>query len=154
MFEVVDGEALLRETSRDDAATVSSYHVNLIKPGLSAMGRKKCPKINVPSGQIEMNRLIRHSGGTKRAITIIIAVHKMQKMNVTLNFLMIFGTSSKKVVFSTSLAVAPQLMSTLNMCERMAWETCREMPPRKTVRSGIQLMFSPRAFRKPFSPMR
>ena len=67
---------------------------------------------------------------------------RIQNTNVMRNFLSSFGISLKKVVSSTSLAVAPQDMSISNMCERRACEIWREMPPRKIKRRGTHLKFS------------
>ena len=47
---------------------------------------------------------------------------KIQNINVNLKRLMRRGTSSKKEVFSTSLAVAPQDMSISKKWQRRAWE--------------------------------
>jgi hypothetical protein len=62
----------------------------------------------------------------------------MTKQNtiVNLNVPRICGTSSKNVVFSASLLVAPYDMSMLSTWHAMAWLTWTERPPRKMVRRG------------------
>ena len=62
-----------------------------------------------------VKKSMRHISGTNLATTIIIAVIAMQKRKVNLNLLMTLGISSKKVIFSTSFAVAPHDISMLNM---------------------------------------
>lgn len=121
---------------------VPIYHVNSIRFGFSAIGKKKWPKMMVDSGQMAVKKLMRQKGGAMVARQIMPALQTMQKRKVNLNFFSSLGTSSKKVVFSISLAVAPQVMLMENMWERRAWLTCNEMPPRKTVRSKIHLKFS------------
>jgi hypothetical protein len=60
----------------------------------------------------------------------------MTKQNtiVNLNFPRICGTSSKNVVFSASLLVAPYDMSMLSAWHALAWLTWTERPPMKMAR--------------------
>ena len=86
--------------------------------------------------------VILHCHGNATAPAIISPVQEMQNRKVNLNRLMRRGTSSKNEVFSTSLAVAPHVMSISKKWHRRAWETCTEIPPRKTVRRRSHLKFS------------
>src|SRR6266536_872188 len=85
---------------------------------------------------------MRHCQGTATAHAIIIPVQRKQNKNVNLNRLRSRGSSSKKDVFSTSLAVAPQVMSISKKWQRRAWDTWREIPPRKNDRRKSHLKFS------------
>jgi hypothetical protein len=60
----------------------------------------------------------------------------MTKQNtiVNLNFPRICGTSSKNVVFSASLLVAPYDMSMLSAWHALVWLTWTERPPMKMAR--------------------
>ena len=89
-----------------------------------------------------MNVVIVQNTGKATAPAIIRPIIAKQKMKVNLNLLRRRGSSSKKVMFSTSLEVAPHDISISNMCERSACETCKEMPPRKVVRRRIHFTFS------------
>lgn len=89
-----------------------------------------------------MNVVILQNTGKPTAPAIIRLIIAKQKIKVNLNLLRRRGSSSKKVMFSTSLEVAPHDMSISNMCERSACETCKEMPPRKMVRRRIHFAFS------------
>ncbi len=109
----------------------------------------------VPSGNIAMKIFILQKNGIMPVLkTIIIAVHVMQKMNVNLNFFNSLGISSKKLVFSISFAVAPQLRSISNIWHNIACETCNEIPPRKMVSRGIHLKFSLKAWKRVLSSVR
>jgi len=118
------------------------YHVNIISAGFNTTGKKKWLTTIVHSGYIAWKVVICHCQGTAVAPAIIIPVHTKQKRNVHLKRLSSRGSSSKKDVFSTSFEVAPQVMSISKKWQRRAWDTCREIPPRKTVRSGSHLKFS------------
>ncbi len=77
-----------------------------------------------------------HKGGNAKTPHTISAIDNIQKINVNLKRLAISGSSMKKDVSTTSFDVAPQLMSMENMCDRIACETCIDIPPRKIKRSG------------------
>jgi hypothetical protein len=98
-------------------------------------------KTTADNGYIALNVVIVQNTGKATAPAIIRPIIAKQKMKVNLNLLRRRGSSSKKVVFSTSLEVAPHDISISNMCERSACETCKEMPPRQMVRR-IHFVFS------------
>ena len=80
--------------------------------------------------------------GNAVAPAIMRPVQAKQNINVYLKRLMRRGTSSKKDLFSISLAVAPQDMSISKKWQRRAWEMCTEIPLKKTVRRKSHLKFS------------
>ena len=130
------------------------YHVKSIKLGFSATGRKKWQAQLMATGQMATIVVMRQRGGTAIAPATRMPISRAQKTKVPLNFLRSLGISLKKVVFSTSLEVAPQLMSMENMWERIACETCREQPPKKMVSIRIHLKFSINAQKRLWVPRR
>lgn len=135
-------------TRRANGWRASAYQVNSIRPGLRTTGSKKWLATIVASGQIGVKKVICQSYGTIfptgpiPARIIMPAVIRIQNTKVNLNFRMSFGISEKKEVSSASFEVAPQDMSMENIWERIACDTWREIPPRKTVSRGTHLKFS------------
>lgn len=130
------------------------YQVKVISCGLSTIGNKKWKTTTVPIGQTAMSSLILQSSCRAKAMVSIVAVVPMQNMKLHLNFLSTLLMARKKLTCSVSLEVEPHSRGQLTKCARRACETCREIPPRKMVRSGIHLMFVQRPPRMEPSPMR
>ena len=132
----------------------SSYHVKRIKPGLRSSGKKRCDMTTDARGKMATKMLICHAAGTATPRTIIVTIDVMQNANVHLKLFRTLGTSSVKEMLSASFDVAPQLMSILNICENIAWNTWIESPPRKMDMSGIHLITSHIAGSNGFSAIR
>jgi hypothetical protein len=86
--------------------------------------------------------LIRQKTGKATAPAIMSPVQSIQKTKVPLNRFKSLGISTKKVVSSASFAVAPHVISIPKKWQRSAWDTCKEIPPRKTERRINHLKFS------------
>jgi hypothetical protein len=106
-------------------------------PDPSTSSNRKWNATTVLGGQIAVNVMICQpyctilSTGLTLLYTTITAIITKQNTNVNLNLCKIFGISSKNVVFSASLLVAPHDMSMLSMWHAIACKTCMETPPRK-----------------------
>jgi hypothetical protein len=118
------------------------HQLNIINAGFNAIGNNKWLNTTEPNGYIALKVVILQNTGKATAPEIIRPIITKQNIKVNLNRFSRRGSSSKNVVFSTSLEVAPHDISISNMCERSACEMCREIPPRKIVRRKIHFMFS------------
>jgi hypothetical protein len=135
-------------------------NVNCINPGFNANGNNAWLATTVANGHTAVKKSIRQSYGTNfpagptPANTSIPIVMPKHHRNVKRNFRRITGTSAKKLVSLASLLVAPHDISMLQRWQRIAWETCRLIPPRKTVSMGTQVKFSRRDVKRAFSSVR
>ncbi len=77
-----------------------------------------------------------------KAMTITPMIVAVQKAKVYPKRLRTLGTSRKKLLNSTSFAVAPQDMLISNIWHKMAWDMWMEMPPKKTDIMRNHLKFS------------
>lgn len=119
------------------------YHENVINAGFSTIGSSKWLTVTVAMGRMGTKSLICQSGGINEPVArmIIPTIPVSENAMLYLNFFRTLGTSMKKLENSASLAVAPQVMSTSNMCARRAPETWRERPPRKMQSIKVHLKF-------------
>jgi len=96
-----------------------------------------------------------HSMGTSGVLkTIIPAIKIHETVRDSQYFFKIFGTSLKKLLFCTSLTVAPQVMFNENIWARMETLIGIPRPPKKKKKNGIHLTFSRHDQRSPLYPNR
>lgn len=124
--------------------SLSIYHEKVIRPGFSATGSNKWQAHKNANGKIDTKESIFQLQGINSALAmkimnpIVLSEMRMLHLKVFATL----GISMKKLENSTSLAVAPHDMSMLNIWQRSACETCKDMPPKKTTNMKHQEKFS------------
>ena len=91
------------------------YQVNAVNPGFKTIGTSRWHETNNASGKMAVKLLMFHDQGMKGPVATMIMpmMTRMQNSMLHLNLRETWGTSLKKLVRVTSLAVAPHCSSML-----------------------------------------